>query len=193
MGSGRVTNGVLYVYAPFIDGTSPMPGSTFLVNPPAPPVQRALPIARSAPIQRAQPVGRATSTPALTPVQPAPPALPNPAAVPASPATPLTPYDAFTYQQESLDEYHASQYDALRQLHSSDASKPPIAGMTPAQIAAWQKKEQREMQRMAARQRRLLDAKQSQVNESEETGSSGAATGSSGAATGSSGAATPTK
>jgi hypothetical protein len=61
--------------------------------------------------------------------------------------------------------------------------------MTPAQIAAWQKKEQREMQRMAARQRRLLDAKQSQVNESEETRSSGAAAGSSGAAMGSSGAA----
>jgi hypothetical protein len=182
MGSGRVTDGVLYVYAPFIDGTPPAPGSRFLVNPPAQPVQRAMPIARSAPIPRAQSVDRATSAPTLTPVQPAPPALPNPAAVPVSPATPLTPYDAFTYQQESLDEYHASQYDALRQLHSSDASKPPIAGMTPAQIAAWQKKEQREMQRMAARQRRLLDAKQSQVNESEETRSSGAAAGSSGAA-----------
>ena len=193
MGSGRVTNGVLYVYAPFIDGTPPAPGSRFLVNPPAQPVQRAMPIARSAPIPRAQSVNRATSAPTLTPVQPAPSALPNPAAVPASPATPLNPYDAFTYQQESLDEYHASQYDALRQLHSSDASKPPIAGMTPAQLAAWQKKEQREMQRMAARQRRLLDAKQSQVNESEETGSSGAAAGSSGAAAGSSGAAAPTK
>jgi hypothetical protein len=48
--------------------------------------------------------------------------------------------------------------------------------MTPAQIAAWQKKEQREMQRMAARQRRLLDAKQSQVNESEDSGTSDGST-----------------
>jgi len=166
MGSGRVTNGVLNVYAPVITGSPPPLGSNFLVNPPAPPVQRAMPIARAAPIPRAQPAGRAAPAQPLKPVQPAPPALPNPSATPTTPMTPLTPYDAYTYQQESLDEHHANQYDALRQLHAVDVAQPPMPGMTPAQTAAWQQRELREMQRMAARQRRLLDAKQTEHNDS---------------------------
>ncbi|MFM7261515.1 MAG: hypothetical protein ACKO3W_13020, partial [bacterium] len=165
MGSGRVTGGVLNVYAPVITGSPPAPGENFLVNPPAPPVQRAMPIARAAAIPRAQPIGRAAPTQPLNPVQPAPQALPNPS---AAPNAPLAPYDAFTYQQESLDEYHVGQYDALRQLHAADSAQPPMPGMTPAQTKAWQQREQHEMQRMAARQRRLLDAKQAESNESAE-------------------------
>lgn len=169
MGSGRVNNGVLPVYAPFITGNPPANGTTFMVNPPAPPVQRALSIARAAPIPRAQPAGRAAPAQPLQPAQPAPRVLPTPPAAPAAPITPLTPYDAFTYQQESLDEHHANQYDALRQLHSADAAQPPMSGMTPSQVAAWQQRELREMQRMAARQRRLLDAKQNEHNDSTDS------------------------
>lgn len=175
MGSGRVTNGVLNVYAPVITGSPPPLGSNFLVNPPAPPAQRAMPIARAAPIPRAQAAGRAAPAQPLNPVQPAPAALPNPSATPTTPMTPLTPYDAYTYQQESLDEHHANQYDALRQLHAADAAQPPMPGMTPAQTAAWHQRELREMQRMAARQRRLLDAKQAEHNDTTDAATPGAA------------------
>jgi hypothetical protein len=79
---------------------------------------------------------------------------------------PLTPYDAFAFQQEALDDHHAAQFDALCTLEATEASKPPLPGMTPEQVRAWHQRERQEMQRMTARQRRLLDGKQSELNES---------------------------
>jgi hypothetical protein len=164
MGSGRVLNGRLPVYAPIFTGSPPPPGDRLLVNPPAPTVQRAMPLTRAQPIPRSAP--RGTNTPA-TPrpsVQPVPPALPTPAVVPA---TPLTPYEAFTYQQEALDEHHASQFEALRKLQAADDTAPPYPGFDMSKLPAWKQREMREMQRMAARQRKLLDARQSAYNESD--------------------------
>jgi hypothetical protein len=165
MGAGRTTNGRLPVYAPLVTGSPPPLSSTFFVNPPAPRVQRAQPIARAQGASRIVPAGRATPQAPLPTVAPVQPALPTPPAVPATPRMPLTPYDAFAFQQEALDDHHASQFDALCALQASEAGKPPLPGMTPEQVRAWHQRERQEMQRMAARQRRVLDGKQSEVNE----------------------------
>ncbi|MFZ9915269.1 MAG: hypothetical protein ACO3IB_08050, partial [Phycisphaerales bacterium] len=97
--------------------------------------------------------------PAATRAQPVQPALPNPA---AAPATPITPYEAYTYQHESLDRYHASQYARLQAQHAQDDTTPPYPGFDMSQLPAWKQRELREMQRMAARQRALLDQRQAQ-------------------------------
>lgn len=162
MGSGRPEAGLLRVYAPEFTGSAPPQGGPFLVNPPAPSVQRALPIARAQPVPRVGPAGRVAPAEGRPPVQPVPTALPVP---PNAPQAPLAPYEAFTYQQESLDEHHANQFDDLRRLHSQDATSPPYPGFDPGNLPAWQKREMQQMQRMSARQRRLLEARQSRVNE----------------------------
>jgi len=170
MGSGRVSSGVLRVYAPEFTGSAPAAGGDFMVNPPAPRVvraQAAAPVARAEPVQRAQPAAPASKAPRAQPVQPA---LPNPA---AAPAVPVTPYEAYTYQHESLDRYHASQYERLQVQHAQDDSTPPYPGFDMSQLPAWKQRELREMQRMAARQRALLDKRQSQNETEGSTGQGG--------------------
>jgi hypothetical protein len=71
-----------------------------------------------------------------------------------------TPYDAYRGQRRALDAHHDAQEDALRALHGQDASAPPLEGMSPAEVAEWQRREHFELQRMTARQRRLLEARQ---------------------------------
>lgn len=159
MGSGRVSGGQLPVYAPVFTGTAPAAGGDFMVNPPAPRVQRAqpaAPIARAAPVQRAQPAAPAQRA---NPAQPVQPALPTPA---ATPSAPLTPYEAYTFQHEQLDRYHADQWTRLQQQHAQDDATAPYPGFDASQLPAWKQRELLEMQRMAARQRALLDKRQQQ-------------------------------
>jgi hypothetical protein len=158
MGSGRVTGGELPVYAPVITGDAPPAGGTFLVNPPAERVQRAQPVARAQPVERAEPAQRAQPAQRVDRAQPVAPVLPTEPVVPASP---MTPYEAYTYQHAQLNRYHAEQYDALRRLQASDATTPPYPGFDPSKLPAWKQRELLEMQRMAARQRKLLDERQS--------------------------------
>jgi hypothetical protein len=75
---------------------------------------------------------------------------PNLPTAPATPAAPLTPYEAYTYQHARLNEYHAAQYERLRQMQESDKS------LTPSE----RERQMRQMQSVAARQRALLDARQ---------------------------------
>ena len=133
--------------APEITGTPPAAGGNFLVNPPAQRVQRAQPVARAQRVERAEPVDRAQPAQPLDRAQPAPPVLPTP---PAAPASPMTPYEAYSYQHARLNDWHAQQFDRMRQMQESDKS------LTPSE----REREMREMQRMAARQRALLDARQ---------------------------------
>ena len=147
MGSGRVQGGNIPVYAPTITGNAPAPGGDFLVNPPAPRVQRAQPVQRAQRVERAQPADRAQPAQPLDRAQPVLPNLPTP---PAVPAAPLAPYEAYTYQHARLNEYQAQQFERLREMHERDQS------LTPSE----REREMREMQRMAARQRALLDARQ---------------------------------
>jgi hypothetical protein len=123
------------------------------VNPPAQRVQRAQPAQRAQPVDRALPAGRAQPAHQVDRAQPVQPNLPAPEAVPA---TPLTPYEAYTYQHARLNEFQAQQFERLRQIHESDKT------LTPAE----RERELQEMQRMAARQRALLDARQRSNSES---------------------------
>lgn len=147
MGSGRILRGNIPVYAPTITGEAPPAGGNFLVNPPVQRVQRALPVQRAQQIDRAQPVDRAQPAQPVDRAQPVQPNLPTP---PAAPAAPLTPYEAYTYQHARLNEYQAQQFARLRQMHENESS------LTPSE----REREMQEMQRMAARQRALLDARQ---------------------------------
>lgn len=115
LGTGRVTNGVLPVYAPEFTGS-------------VPPLSKARNVIRTPRVQR------------------------NTAAE--------TPYDAYRDQRRALDAHHDAQEQALDALHARDAATPPREGMTPAELAAWQRREHLELQRMTARQRRLLEARQ---------------------------------
>ena len=162
MGSGRATNGRLPVYAPVITGNAPAVGGDFLSNPPAPRVQRAVLLARGQTVPPLAPAAPALPADRRTPVQPLPPALPAPAVVPAAP---LSNYDAFTYQHEVLDEHNASERDALQQQHAADATTPPYPGFDQSTLPAWKQREMQELQRMAARQRKLLDAKQQALDD----------------------------
>jgi hypothetical protein len=135
------------VYAPVVTGEAPAPGGDFLVHPPAPRVERAQQAMRATGASRATPAGGAPAAPRAEPANPAQPALPTPA---ATPAAPLTPYEAYTYQHAQLNRYHAEQFETLRRLQDSDRT------LTPEE----RKRELMEMQRMAARQRALLDARQ---------------------------------
>ena len=81
------------------------------------------------------------------------------------PAAPLSNYDAFTYQHEVLDEHNASERDALQQQHAADATTPPYPGFDQSTLPAWKQREMQELQRMAARQRKLLDAKQQALDD----------------------------
>jgi hypothetical protein len=147
MGSGRIQRGNIPVYAPEITGTPPAAGGNFLVNPPAQRVQRAQSVARAQRVERAEPVDRAQPAQPIDRAQPAQPVLPTP---PAAPATPMTPYEAYSYQHARLNDWHAQQFDRMRQMQESDKSLSPSE----------REREMREMQRMAARQRALLDARQ---------------------------------
>ncbi len=162
MGSGRVTRGQLPVYAPVITGEVPPLGGNLLVNPPAPRVQRAVRLDAAQPVPRNAPAASTPPAKRLPPVQPVPPALPAPAIVAA---TPISNYDAFHYQHEALDEHSATEHDALCKTHAADATTPPFPGFDSTALPAWQQREMQEMQRMAARQRKLLDAKQHAVND----------------------------
>ncbi|MFM1823145.1 MAG: hypothetical protein RI967_1411 [Planctomycetota bacterium] len=115
LGTGRVTNGVLPVYAPEFTGS-------------VPPLSKARNVIRAPKVQR------------------------NDAAE--------TPYDAYRDQRRALDTHHDAQEAALDALHARDATNPPREGMTPAELAAWQRRENLELHRMTARQRRLLEARQ---------------------------------
>jgi hypothetical protein len=152
-GSGRTQGGKIPVYAPKITGNPPPAGGDSLVNPPAQRVQRAQPAQRAQPVDRALPAGRAQPAHQVDRAQPVQPNLPAPEAVPA---TPLTPYEAYTYQHARLNEFQAQQFERLRQIHESDKT------LTPAE----RERELQEMQRMAARQRALLDARQRSNSES---------------------------
>ena len=147
MGSGRLQEGRIPVYAPTITGNPPPAGGDFLVNPPAPRVQRAEPAPRVQRAERVQPAQRAQPAAPAERAQPAQPTLP---ADPSAPASRLMPYEAYTYQHARLNEWQAQQFERLRQMHDSDSS------LTPAE----REREMREMQRMSARQRALLDARQ---------------------------------
>ena len=81
------------------------------------------------------------------------------------PFAPLSNYDAFTYQHEVLDEHNASERDALQQQHAADATTPPYPGFDQSTLPAWKQREMQELQRMTARQRKLLDAKQQAVDD----------------------------
>jgi len=153
MGSGRIQGGNIPVYAPTITGNAPPAGGDFLVNPPAQRVQRAMPVQRAQRVERAEPVERAQPAQPAERTQPVQPNLPT---VPATPAAPLTPYEAYTYQHARLNEYHAAQYERLRQLQENDKS------LTPSE----RERQMREMQCVAARQRALLDARQRKNSES---------------------------
>jgi hypothetical protein len=152
MGSGHTQGGKIPAYAPKITGNPPPAGGDFLVNPPAERVQRALPAQRAQRIERAQPAER--TQPAL-PVERAQPVQPAQRTPPAAPSTPLTPYEAYSYQHARLNEHQARQFERLREMHESDKS------LTPAE----RERELREMQRMSARQRALLDARQREHSE----------------------------
>lgn len=147
MGSGRIRGGNIPAYAPTITGNPPPAGGDFLVNPPAERVQRALPAQRVQRVERTDPAGRAQPAQQVERAQPVQPNLPT---APATPAAPLTPYEAYTYQHARLNEYHAAQYERLRQMQESDKS------LTPSE----RERQMRQMQSTAARQRALLDARQ---------------------------------
>ncbi len=168
MGSGRVQNGRLPVYAPAFTGSPQAVSNSFLVNPPAPRIQRAQPIPRAQAVEPNAPIQRAQPAQPVERAQPVQPALP---AAAATPATPLTPYEAYTYQHESLDNYHADQYEQLRNQHTQDASAPPYPGFDMSQLPAWKQRDLREQQANAARNRALLDARQAEhAKESESHG-----------------------
>jgi hypothetical protein len=117
-----------------------------------------MPVARAQPVERAEPAQRAQPAQRVDRAQPVAPVLPTEPVVPASP---MTPYEAYTYQHAQLNRYHADQYDALRRLQASDATTPPYPGFDVTKLPAWKQRELLEMQRMAARQRKLLDERQS--------------------------------
>jgi hypothetical protein len=157
MGTGRVVDGDIRVYAPVITGNPPAVGGDFLVNPPAQRVERAQPAERIERAERAAPVGRTEPAQRIDPAQSAPPAMPE---QPASPATPLTPYEAYSYQHAQLNEHLAQQYASLKKLHESDEKTPPHDGFDTSKLPQWRQRELDEMQKMAARQRKLLQQRQ---------------------------------
>ncbi|RLS96977.1 MAG: hypothetical protein DWI12_00650 [Planctomycetota bacterium] len=171
MGSGRVQNARLPVYAPTFTGSPQAVSNTFLVNPPAQRIQRAQPIPRAQPVARNAPVQRAQPAQPVERAQPVQRALPT---APAAPATPLAPYEAYTYQHESLDRYHSDQYEQLRNQEDQDATVPPYPGFDMSQLPAWQQREMREQQANAARNRALLDARQAEHLKESESGGNAA-------------------